>query len=226
VKDVHESDHLTDGLRPSSRSREWPGFDTTGLRMRNAGNGAAADSPPASASARGYLLSRLPSIYQDDDFGLRFVGAVETVLDPIVALLDCLRAHFDPDVAPRDTLGLMAAWLGVALDETWPEERLRELVRRAAELGRLRGTRAGLELELRIAFPEVPLRVEDHGGVTYGTTPDTMPTIDKRGFVVYCDVPLSDYDAAALARAIERLTPVGTPCRLRIKAPRRPEPRS
>ena len=50
---------------------------------------------------------------------MRFVGALETLLDPIVAMLDALPAHFDPDYAPRDVLDLLSAWLGVELDESW-----------------------------------------------------------------------------------------------------------
>ena len=30
---------------------------------------------------------------------MRFVGALETLLDPIVGMLDNLPAHFDPDLA-------------------------------------------------------------------------------------------------------------------------------
>ena len=35
------------------------------------------------------------------------------VLDPIVAVLDALPEHFDPDYAPRHVLNLLSAWLGV-----------------------------------------------------------------------------------------------------------------
>ena len=73
---------------------------------------------------------------------MRFVGALEAVLDPIVAVLDALPAHFNPDHAPRDVLDLLAAWLGVELDESQPLRERRELVRQAAELSRRRGTRA------------------------------------------------------------------------------------
>ena len=45
---------------------------------------------------------------------MRLVAALEAVLDPIVALLDALHAHFDPDLAPLDILELTTGWLG------WP----------------------------------------------------------------------------------------------------------
>jgi phage tail-like protein len=212
--------HANESLTPSAFTSDRLGFDTTAFRLRTRGARVANDRPPPAASAVASLRSRLPAIYQDDEFGLRFLGALETVLDPIVALLDCMHAHLDPDLAPRDVLGLMAAWLGIELDETSPQAGRRELLRNAADLGRRRGTRAGLELELRIAFPAVSLWVEDGGGVTYSHDPDKLPPPTGGGFVVYCDAQLSEPDAAALARVIERLKPVNVGYRLRIKAPR------
>jgi phage tail-like protein len=179
-------------------------------------------APPPSASARRYLQNGLPAIYQDaDSFGLRFLSGLETVLDTVVTLLDCLYAHVDPRIAPKDLLGLMAAWLGLDLDEAWPEERWRQLVCNAGTLSRTRGTRAGFELELRIAFPEVPLRVEDEGGVIFANDPHKVPSPPKGGFVIYCDVPLADDDAAMLAHAIEQMKPVDVPFRLKIKSARK-----
>ena len=102
---------------------------------------------------------------------MRFVGALEELLDPIVAVLDGLPHHFDPNFAPPDILELLAAWLGVDLDETQDIKHQREMVRRSAELGRRRGTVKGLELALKLHFPEVPMRVEDNGGVIWHGRP-------------------------------------------------------
>ena len=102
---------------------------------------------------------------------MRFVGALEELLDPIVAILDALPAHFDPNFAPPDVLSLLAAWLGVDLDETQNIKHQREMVRRSAELARRRGTVRGLELALKLHFPEVPMRVEDNGGVIWHSKP-------------------------------------------------------
>ena len=90
-----------------------------------------------------------------------------------------LPAHFDPNHAPPDVLGLLAAWLGVDLDETQDIRHQREMVRRSAELGRRRGTVKGLELALKLHFPEVPMRVEDNGGVIWHGRP--APGREARG---------------------------------------------
>src|ERR1700710_366037 len=104
------------------------GFGTL-MMHRSAG---PVETPPV-ASTRAYLRNGLPSLYQDGDFGMRFVGALEELLDPIVAVLDALPAHFDPNHAPHDVLELLAAWLGVDLDETQELRHQREMVRRSAE---------------------------------------------------------------------------------------------
>lgn len=180
------------------------------------------DGAPAVASARGYLRSGLPGIYHEGDFGMRFVAALETLLDPIVGTLDNLPAHFDTRLTDPRTLGLLAAWMGVELDESWPEERQRELVRMSSELSRRRGTRAGLEQALRIAFPDLPLRVEDDGGVVHAASAADLPPAPPPRFVVYCDIPLEE--PAGLARMIEIMKPVHVQYRLRIRsAARGPE---
>ena len=86
--------------RRRSGRRERPqdvlgtGFGTLMIRMAQ----GPKETPPV-ASTRAYLRNGLPSLYQDGDFGMRFVGALEELLDPIVAVLDGLHKHFDPNHA-------------------------------------------------------------------------------------------------------------------------------
>ena len=181
---------------------------------------SANGGSPAVASEREYLRRALPAIYQDNDFGVRFVGALEPLLDPIVALLDSLPAHVDPAVAPEDVLALLAHWLGLEVDEAWPIDRKRELVRRGDELARRHGTRAGLELTLKIAFPQHPLRVEDSGAVTWAGSEAKKTDRSGAGFVVYCDAPLDEHELGAVSRLIEQVKPVNVTYKLRVKAAR------
>jgi phage tail-like protein len=193
------------------------GFGTMLVRLS-----AGPKTTPPVASSRAYLRSGLPAVYQESDFGMRFIGALEELLDPIVAVLDALPAHFDPDHAPRDILNLVASWLGVDLDESQEIRHQREMVRRAADLGRKRGTVAGMELALALAFPDVPLRVEDQGGVRWSL--DQHPVdAPPPSFVVYCDKPVAEEVQAGIARCIEQHKPVGTSYRLRVKAPKKKE---
>jgi len=190
---------------------------TVSLRMRRPSTNGHS---PEVASQREYLRRALPAIYQDNDFGVRFVGALEPLLDPVVALLDSLPAHVDPELAPEDVLALLANWLGLEVDEAWPIERKRELVRRGDELARRHGTRAGLELTLKIAFPQHPLRVEDTGTVTWAGKEDKKADRGGAGFVVYCDAPLDEHELGAVSRLIEQVKPVNVTYKLRVKAAR------
>jgi phage tail-like protein len=176
---------------------------------------------PAVASERNYLSRALPAIYQENDFGVRFVSALEPLLDPVVALLDSLPAHVDPALAPEDMLALLAHWLGLELDEAWPIASKRDLVRRGDELARRHGTAAGLEATLKIAFPEHPLRVEDSGTVTWaGKKEGKKADRSGAGFIVYCDAPLDEHELGAVSRLIEQVKPVNVTYKLRVKAAR------
>jgi phage tail-like protein len=191
------------------------GFGTMMVQLSS----GSTETPP-SASSRAYLRDGLPSLYSDGDFGMRFVGALESVLDPIVAVLDALPEHFNPDYAPRHVLNLLSAWLGVTLDESQPIAVQRDTIRRAAELGRRRGTKGGLELALSLAFPGVPLRVEDEGGVIWSVGGEAVEAKPPQ-FVVYCDKPVDEKTQAAIARCIEQFKPVHTAYRLRVRAPKK-----
>jgi phage tail-like protein len=193
------------------------GFGTLMVRLAS----GPKETPPV-ASSRAYLRGALPAVYQDGDFGMRFIGALETLLDPIVAVLDALPHHFSADHAPRDILDLLSAWLGVDLDESQTPQQRREMLRHAAELGRRRGTRAGVELALALSFPGLPLRVEDKGGVRTAPPEEGMETPSST-FIVYCDKAIPEETQAAVARCIEGVKPVHTTYRLRVKAPRKPE---
>jgi phage tail-like protein len=196
------------------RTFEGAGFGTLMVRLA-----AGARETPKVASSRAYLRGGLPAVYQTDgDFGMRFVGALEEMLDPIVGVLDGLPAHFDPDLAPRDVLSLMAAWLGIDLDESQELRHQREMVRRSGELGRRRGTVRGLELALELHFPGLPLRVEDQGSVRWHAAPAGEPEkAPPPSFVVYCDQPVAEGVQAGIARCIEHFKPIHTSYRLRVK---------
>lgn len=192
------------------------------------------DPAPTPASNRRYLRDGLPAIYREDPsgihvedtepFGIRFVGALEQVLDPLVAVIDLLPAHFDPELAPLDILDLCTKWLGLSHREAQPSAELRKLVLRAADLGRLRGTVAGMRLALELNFPQLPLRIQDGGGIHHAIDGE-LPAPAAPHFVVYCDKPIERDLAAEVARVIESVKPVHVSYRLRIRGSRQnPEP--
>jgi Phage tail protein (Tail_P2_I) len=140
------------------------------------------------------------------------------VLDPLIGTLDNLPEHFDAAYAPRDVLELMTDWLALERDELRSGDEQRRTLERAPELMRLRGTRAGVELGLELAFPGVPFRVEDSGGVSWSRDPCDDRQRPPAAFVVYCDVPLAEDRQAAVARLIEQAKPAHVAYRLRVRS--------
>ncbi|HEX4107625.1 MAG TPA: phage tail protein [Solirubrobacteraceae bacterium] len=177
----------------------------------------ASTAAPASVSARRALRHELPAIYREEPFAMAFVEALEYVLDPIGTLLDCLPAHFDSELAPDYLLVAIAHWLGVDELETEPPERRRETLADAGELARRRGTRAGMELALSLFFPDLPLRVQDHGLVTVSTEDGPAPEAPAPLFDVYCDSTPPQEVQLALAQTIDRWKPASVRVRLRVK---------
>jgi phage tail-like protein len=173
---------------------------------------------PPIASRRAVLRGGMPGVYGDDGFAQRFLQALETVLDPLFALLDGLPSHFDADLAPDDVLDLLAAWLGIELDERLTEDRRRLVVRTGCELARYLGTRDGVELALHLMFPGMPLEVEDGGRTAAAMRPGDLPPPGRSELVVRCEVPLADEIKAAVATTIDAVRPAHVPYKLRVRA--------
>ncbi|WP_158849531.1 phage tail protein [Saccharothrix deserti] len=136
------------------------------------------------------LLSRyplgamLPALYAADDFAQRFTSGLDAVLSAILSTLDNLPSYFDAELTPTDFVPWLASWLAADLDPTWPEPLRREVVGRAVELHRLRGTARGLVARLELCL-DVRAEVVDGPGVTWSSRPDTdLPAREVDAVVV------------------------------------------
>ncbi|WP_431033349.1 phage tail protein [Streptomyces sp. P6-2-1] len=117
----------------------------------------------------------LPAVFADDDLAQRFVAGLDEVLAPILNVLDCLPAYFDPALAPVDFTRWLAEWVGAETDGDAPENaeaeaRLRDAVAAAARLHRVRGTRHGLAEAVRLAFGAEP-EISESGGADWSARP-------------------------------------------------------
>jgi phage tail-like protein len=199
---------------------------TTELSVNGAEPDGVRHAPPT-VSVREHMRRGVPDIYRRDatarrdqppPFAMRFLQALEEVLDPIVATLDSLPAHLDVDLAPEHALAGLATWLGVDDVESMPSPQRREAVRRAGELSRLRGTRAGLELVLSLFFPDITVHVNDHGSVVVSESGDEHPAhVGQASFDVVCEQSLPPETQMAVARCIERWKPVHASYKLRVR---------
>ncbi|MGW7416501.1 phage tail protein [Streptomyces sp. NPDC054863] len=129
--------------------------------MRGSVDGLGSSTP---------LGAMLPAVFADDDLAQRFVAGLDEVMAPILNVLDCLPAYFDPALAPVDFTRWLAEWVGAETDGSEPEPRLRAAVAAAAYLHRVRGTRHGLAETVRLAFGVEP-EITESGGAAWSARP-------------------------------------------------------
>ena len=113
-------------------------------------------------------LRYLPAVYSDHDFMGRFLRIFQDILSPLEHMVDTINLYFDPAMAPAQMLPWLASWVDLALDERWPLERQRQLIRSAVELYQWRGTRRGLREYLKIYTGVQPRITEHFGGIRLG----------------------------------------------------------
>jgi len=165
------------------------------------------------------LAGLLPGLFQDDDLVLRFTDALDTVLAPVLGVLDSGDAYVDPRLAPLDFVTWLAQWVGAELDASWPEDRQRALVARAAELYAWRGTVRGLSTLVEITTGVVP-EIEETGGVTWtGSAPPAgqLPGSAAAAIVVRVRVPRGEtVDPARLDRMVAAAKPAHVSHRVEV----------
>ncbi|WP_182663658.1 phage tail protein [Streptomyces calidiresistens] len=112
----------------------------------------------------------LPAVFAEDDLAQRFVAGLDEVLAPILGVLDCLEAYFDPHLAPGDFVRWVGTWVGAETDGLEEDHRLRAAVAAAVHLHRIRGTRRGLSEAVRLAFGAEP-EITESGGAAWSARP-------------------------------------------------------
>lgn len=147
--------------------------------------------------ARRGLLENLPAIYRRSDAAGRnlvrdLCFVFEHMFDSVdTNLVDGWR-FYDPYVTPVDFLNWLSRWTAFTLDLDWPEAQKRALIKRAVDLYRIRGTRRGLALFLRLFSEHEPdieenkwpfrgFRVEPEGaedGARIGIDSVILPPVD------------------------------------------------
>ena len=160
-------------------------------------------------SLNGYgsrLLTYLPSIYADDPFLGSFLNIFDSIWLPLERQIDQLYAYFDPRLTPAEFLPWLATWVDLTLDENWPLDRRRALIRSAADLYRRRGTKGALR---------------DYLAIYMGVQPDIVED-DARGNPFHFSVVFHVNEPAALdqdriKRIVEEEKPAHTTYTLRIE---------
>lgn len=160
---------------------------------------------------RGYL-EHLPAIYRRSDaVGRNLVRDMcfifEHMFDSVDTNLTDGWRFYDPHVAPPEFLQWLSHWTAFSVDLDWPEEQKRALVKRAVDLYRIRGTKRGLTLFLKLftghepdiqenTWPFKGFRVEGEGaeqGARIALDSVVLPPVDlAHCFVVTMPIKFED----------------------------------
>lgn len=88
------------------------------------------------------------SIYEGNYFLRDLMWIFRHFYDDINEVIDDIPQLFRPYEAPEDFLPWLSTWVAFVLDENWPAEKKRYLLRRAVDYYKIRGTVRGLKLYL------------------------------------------------------------------------------
>lgn len=161
-------------------------------------------------------MQYLPPGYQDDTFLGRFLLIFESVLDPLERMIDQIHLYFDPRFIPESLLPWLATWVDLVLNENWPADRRRELIRSATNLYRWRGTRRGMSEYIRIYTGVEPTIVEPGDPGQRRAT-----AVPPHTFRVILEVPdTTGFDRHSLEAIIEAEKPAHTAYFLEIREQR------
>ncbi len=123
-------------------------------------------------AAQGRYLAHLPRVYQEQDELMgRFLMLFESFWAPIESQIDGIHYYLDPEFTPTELLPWLATWVDLSLDDRWPEEKRRKLLRAAVGLYRKRGTRAGLQEYLEI-YTGARVQISEHGANNFTLGPE------------------------------------------------------
>jgi len=173
------------------------------------------DRPVRVRVSKQSLLRFLPSVYQPRTPGERtflrdFLWIFQHLYDSVSRRIDTIHELFNPYTTPTEFLPWLASWFAVSFDETMDEARRRRILREAAALYRIRGTREAIErmvklfvgIEVKLIenrWPYKGLRI----GVSSTIGVDTMvlPEVSmSHTFIVQVPAKASELDESVLVR--------------------------
>ena len=170
--------------------------------------------------SRDSYIKWLPSIYQRADvngknFLRDYLWIIQHMFASVDETLDGIHKFFDPYEAPERFLPWLASWTALVVEEDWPVEKKRRLIRKALELYRIRGTVKGLKLFLSLFSAAEPQLQENKWpfkgwriGVSGEVGIDTivLPPVNlAHAFVVRMPVSYKDLSHEAVVRVHEIL---------------------
>ncbi len=190
--------------------------------------------------SRESYIKWLPSIYQRADVTGRniirdFLWITQHLFGSIEDQLDIIHTFFDPLESPEEFLPWLSGWTAMLLEEDWPVAKKRQLIRKAVELYKMRGTVKGLKLFISLFTNHEPDIIENSWpfqgfriGITSSVGFDSviLPPVNlAHTFLVEMPVTYKDVSVESVIRLHEILQmekPANTSYYLSFKAEERP----
>lgn len=109
-------------------------------------------------------LSYLPAFYQEDrtssEFLERFLSLFAKFLSGMDEQIQGLANYFDPNLVSGEFLKWLSYWLGISVDDSWSDKKLRELMHYAPYLYKKRGTKEAIAKIVEIYTGDAPFIIE------------------------------------------------------------------
>lgn len=153
-----------------------------------------------------HLLDYLPRAWSRDEgdaeFLYRFLAPAEGLLHELDERAAQRVLLLDPETTPAETLGWLASFAGLVLDERWPDAARRRIVAEAYPLFRRRGTLGMLRRMLEIYLGYAPAVIEQWrlrgpGGMALGRGAVGGPRVGQDLRLGGIGTSVDDYQAAA-----------------------------
>ena len=131
-------------------------------------------------------MATYPEIYRDrGSFFHRYISVFSSIYNDYGEEIDSLSGLLDLDTCPEELLIIYGGWMGIDLKGGFLEtEMLRDLVREAYSLNRMKGTKRAIERILEIILREKAIVIE-HNQVNSHADDDTVIPAGFRSKGIY-----------------------------------------
>jgi len=113
---------------------------------------------------RSSYLAYLPSIYQrgtsSQQFLSRYLSIFQSMIEDTDVRISSVSRTLEGNQASGESLRWLLSWLGIESEDYWSEVQLRELLREAPKLYRMRGTKYAIETLVKIYTGHPPIVLE------------------------------------------------------------------
>lgn len=168
------------------------------------------------------FMDAFPGVYRErDGFFHRFLSVFSSIYNDVGREIERLPELLDVDSCPAECLPIYANWLGIDLSGDFlTEDRMRQFVKEAYHLNRIKGTKACLSRVLKIVLDEDVIILENNTIKSYIEKEDLADSDYMTGGIYDVNIlirtPLTDTDRHQLLYLLEQFKPIR--CRLHLIA--------